>query len=193
TWGARVRNAGCCCWATGKLDVASGCDLGFTEVKTGHGHFNRPDITELFRRPMCYRVEERQLVDGRVGDRGKPDKALLDATAAHVKSQSVSGQPFAAYVGITLPHPEFQAPEKYWALYPPASMPLPNIPAGYLDQLHPVFQTLRDYSRISVPIPKERLRRARAAYYGMVTELDEYVGEMLDDLERAGALQNTVV
>src|SRR5262249_49357196 len=33
----------------------------------------------------------------------------------------------------------------------------------------------------------------RAAYYGMVTELDEYVGEMIDDLERAGALNNTII
>ncbi len=193
TWGTHLRNVGYSCRATGKLDLASGRDLGFTEVKTGHGHFNRPDITELFRRPMCYRVEERQLVDGRVGDRGKPDKALLDATAAFVKSQSASGQPFAAWVGITLPHPEFQAPEKYWALYPPEKMPLPQLPDGYLDRLHPVFQVLRQYSMISAPISEERVRRARAAYYGMITELDEYVGDMLDDLERAGALQNTIV
>ena len=193
TWGTHLRDAGYSCWATGKLDLASGRDLGFTEVKTGHGHFNRPDITELFRRPLCYRVEERQLVDGRVGDRGRPDKALLDATAAHVKSRSASGQPFAAYCGITLPHPEFEAPEKYWALYPAERMPLPHVPEGYLDRLHPVFQGLRHYSMIATPVPDDRVRRARAAYYGMITQLDEYVGAMLDDLERSGALQNTIV
>ena len=193
TWGTHLRNAGYSSWATGKLDLASGKDLGFTEVKTTHGHYNRPDITELFRRPLCYRVEERQLVDGRVGDRGGPDKALLDATAAHVKSRAASGQPFAAYCGITLPHPEFQAPEKYMALFPPERMPLPDIPDGYLDRLHPVFQGLRQYSLIATPVPDERIRRARASYYAMIAQLDEYVGTLLDDLERSGALQNTIV
>ena len=193
TWGTHVRNAGYTCWATGKLDLAAGRDLGFTEVKTGHGHFTRPDITELFRRPMCYRVDERQLVDGQVGDRGKPDKALLDSAVAFVKSQPASGPPWTAFVGITLPHPEFVAPEKYWTLYPPDQIQLPHVPAGYLDRLHPVFQVLRDFSMISTAIPEERVRRARAAYYGMITQLDEYVGDMIDELERVGALNNTVV
>jgi len=72
-------------------------------------------------------------------------------------------------------------------------MPLPNVPPGSLENLHPVFQVLRDFSMFSTPIPEERIRRARSAYYGMITELDESLGGILDELERTGALKDTVV
>ena len=46
---------------------------------------------------------------------------------------------------------------------------------------------------IATPIPEERIRRARSAYYGMVTELDAMIGEVLDTLEQTGQLENTLV
>ena len=165
TWGNYLRDAGYTCWATGKMDLTAGKDLGFNEVKTGHGHSQHPDITELFRRPMCYRIDERQLVDGKVGERGAHDKELLATALNFVRSQSAApAKPWVAYVGVTIPHPEFTAPEKYWHLYPPEQVSLPNVPPGYLESLHPVFQVLRDFSMLSTPIPEERIRRARSAY-----------------------------
>ena len=194
TWGNYLRDAGYLTWATGKMDLTAEKDLGFKEVDTGHGHFRRPDITELFRRPMCYRIDERQLVEGRVGDRTIPDKARINAGMAFVEAQSAApGKPWAAYIGVVSPHPEFVAPQKYWDLYPPDQVPLPNLPPGYLDKLHPVFQVLRDFSMISTPIAEERIRRARTAYYGMITQLDEYLGSVIDELERKGTLKNTVL
>lgn len=194
TWGNYLQETGYSCWATGKMDLTSEKDLGFEQVNTGHGHFRRPDITELFRRPVCYRIDERHLVDGRMGERGAPDKALIDAGIAFVEAQSAARRkPWAAYIGVVIPHPEFEAPQKYWTLYPPDRMLLPNLPPGYLERLHPVFQVLRDFSMISTPIPEERIRRARTAYYGMVTELDEYLGTMIDELQRTGTLKDTVL
>src|SRR5215471_17320757 len=184
TWGHYLRDAGYSCWATGKMDLTAEEDLGFKQVDTGHGHFHRPDITELFRRPMCYRIDER----------GSPDKARIDAGMAFVEAQSgTPRKPWAAYVGVVSPHPPFETPQKYWDLYPPNQVPLPNVPPGYLDKLHPVFQVLRDFSMISTPLPEERIRRARTAYYGMLTELDEYLGSIIDELERKGALKNTLL
>jgi len=194
TWGNYLHDAGYSCWATGKMDLTSDKDIGFQQIKTQHGHFVRPDITELFRRPLCYRIDERELVDGRVADRGESEKAKIDAALAFIKARaSDSAKPWAAYVGIVLPHPPFEAPAGYWKLYPPDQMRLPNIPPGYLETLHPVFQVLRDFSLISTPIPEDRIRRARTAYYGMITELDGYVGSLLDELQRTGTLKDTVL
>lgn len=193
TWGNFLTDAGYQCWATGKMDTAADKDLGFKLVNTGHGHFYRPDITELFRRPMCYRVDERELADGHVGDRGPADKAKLDAGLAFIRSQASSNKPWVVYMGVNIPHPKFEAPQKYLDLYLPADMPLPNLPPGYLDKdLHPVFQVLRDFSMLSTPIPEERVRRARSAYFGMITELDDYLGALINELERQGTLKDTV-
>jgi choline-sulfatase len=194
TWGNYLQGAGYSCWATGKMDLTSEKDLGFTQVNTQHGHFHRPDITELFRRPMCYRVDERQLVDGQVRERATPDKERLDAGLAFVRAQPATARkPWAAFIGVVTPHPPFEAPEKYWKLYPPDRIRLPDVPPGHLERLHPVFQVLRDFSMISTPIPEERMRRARTAYYGMISELDEHLGTMIDDFQRTGTLNHTVV
>lgn len=196
TWGNHLRDAGYTCWSTGKFDLAAGKDNGFegSGAPGPNGHSVHPDITELFRRPMCYRLDERELADG-AADEGAhaADKAKLEKGLAFVEAQAGAGKPWAAYIGVTIPHPPFRAPQKYLDLYPPKDVPLPNIPAGHLDNLHPVFQTLRDFSRFSTPISEERVRRARSAYYAMITELDDYLGTVLDALERRGTLKDTVI
>ena len=71
-------------------------------------------------------------------------------------------------------------------------MPLPNIPAGYLERRHTMFQVLANFKNVQVPIPEARIRRARAAYFSMVSEVDEYVGWVLDEVEKSGQLDNTL-
>jgi len=63
---------------------------------------------------------------------------------------------------------------------------------GHLDTLHPQSQRLREYFGI-VGATEEQTRRARAAYYGLVTFADERIGQVTDALERNGLADNTVV
>lgn len=55
------------------------------------------------------------------------------------------------------------------------------------------WQATRAYKRIASPIPNDRVRQARAAYFGLITELDERVGHLLDGLDRQGLRQNTLI
>lgn len=194
TWGNRLRDAGYDCWATGKLDLWHGKDLGFREVGTSHGHSENPDITSLFRAPVCFRPGERDIVDGSFSGRPAPDQPKVDKAIAFLRDESKkSGKPWCAYVGLSKPHPRWNAAAKYKELYPAETMPLPSCPAGYLEKRHLAFQTLANFKNIQTPIPEERVRRARAAYYGCVTEVDELVGQLLSELERTGQSENTVV
>jgi choline-sulfatase len=77
-------------------------------------------------------------------------------------------------------------------MYPAHEVDMPFIPPDYLENQHLVFQNLRHFKRIATPIPEDRVRRARAAYYGMITELDEYVGQIWNELERTGQLEDTI-
>ncbi len=194
TWGNRLRDAGYHCWATGKLDLASGKDYGFREVHTANGHAEHPDITSLFRAPLCFRVDERRQIDGKFQERVHPDDARVKYALDFLRNEAPRQQnPWAAYVGLTLPHPSFVALPKYAEVYRPEEMALPNIPAGYLEQRHIVFQALANFKLISTPIPEARIRRARAAYFGMISELDAYIGNLLDELERSRLLDSTLV
>src|SRR5262249_51655399 len=102
-------------------------------------------------------------------------------------------QPWAMYVGLTKPHPKFDAAARYEQIYPAASMPLPEIPDGYLENRHAMFQVLANFKNISTPVPAGRIRRARAAYFGLISELDELIGSILTQLEQTGQAENTVV
>src|SRR5712692_7442559 len=80
TWGNRLRDKGYFCWATGKLDLVEGKDYGFEEFKTDHLHSSEPDITSLFRRPLCYRVDKRPQIKGEFKVRTRGDAAVAQHT-----------------------------------------------------------------------------------------------------------------
>lgn len=193
TWGNILRNGGYYCRAIGKLDLNDDFDMGFEEIETTHGHRHHPDITSLFRRPVAYRMGERPGVDGHPRDERHKDASRAELALTFLtQDKKEIKKPWALYVGFTEPHPKFVALQKYWDMYPAYSMDMPNIPPGHLENLHLDFQELRRFKRIATPIPEERIRRARAGYYGMITELDEYIGKIWDALDRSGELKNTL-
>jgi len=78
-------------------------------------------------------------------------------------------------------------------MYPPESMPLPDVPLDYLDQRHAIFEQMAGFQRVSAPISAARIRRAQAAYFGMITELDRQVGVLVDELEKTGQRDRTLI
>ena len=180
-------------WASGKMDLDIDGDYGFRQVKTTHGHSQGPDITSLFRAPVCFRGNERNNVNGQFVDRGiDSDGELSQARHRFIRSQKGGAKPWVAYAGMHMPHPKWVAQKKYEEIYPPDKMPLPQMPAGYLEKRHDMFQVLANFKGVQSPIPEDRIRRARAAYLGMVSEVDEYVGWVMDELEKSGQMENTL-
>jgi choline-sulfatase len=194
SWGNRLKQGGYYCWASGKLDLEQGVDYGFKETNTSHGHSRQPDITSLFRAPVCFRPEERDVVDGQFTDRQDSDEKLIERGLGFLRGEAAKlSRPWAMYLGMHMPHPRWVAQKKYEQIYPPGKMPLPLIPPGYLEKRHTMFQVLANFKNIATPIPDDRIRRARAAYFGMVSEVDEYLGRLVNELEKTRQLDNTLV
>ena len=193
TWGTRLRRAGYHTEATGKFDLNPDFDIGFEEHATGHGHRSRPDITSLFRSPVAYRTGERGQVNGRARETPHADAERARTCVEFIREKAPGlGKPWCYYVGFTAPHPAFVAQRKYWDMYPRERVDLPQVPADYLESQHLMFQELRHFKRIATPISEQRVRNARAGYYGLVTELDEHIGRIWSALEETGELERTV-
>lgn len=204
TWGKRLRDASYHCWAVGKQDLNPAYDLGFTGANVENGHARKPDITSLFRRPVGYRVGEREGIDGgsylrSEGDsqdsrpRLNPGRDARDTRAAcdFLRNEAVRlSTPWAAFIGLREPHPEWSGLKEYYDYYLPL-VAVPTVSLEELEQLPLPYQAMRNFKRISTPIPEERIRRAIAAYLSMVTELDSYVGEIYRCLEETGQIDNT--
>lgn len=194
TWGNRLRDAGYDCWATGKLDLWANRDLGFTEVDTVHEHSLDPDVDSLFRSPLCSRAQDRDNVNGTFKADPHEDAARASKGIEFISAKRDSNaRPWCAWIGFTEPHPPFRARAEYEHLYPPQDMPLPEWPEDYLERRHPEIQMQAGHSHFQLPIAAERKQRARAAYFGMITEMDKQIGRVLDALQESGHLERTIV
>lgn len=192
-WTNRLQQAGYHCWSTGKLDIKKNHDWGHEAVNTGHSHDQKPDIACLLRNPVCFLPGAREKVDGWYDDEEHPDARLFRDALGFLERRAPSlGKPWAVYVGPHAPHPKWHALTKYREMYPAEKMPLPQMPAGYLERRHPTFQIFANYRQVSLPIPDERVRRIRSVYYGMVTELDAMVGSLMAHLDKTNQWDNTV-
>jgi choline-sulfatase len=191
-WPALLRDAGYTTFGTGKMDTSVHGDLGFTTARNiGHQHETDPDITAFFRRPLCGRIDERRQIDGRARPDPYDDAQFAAASLEFIRGRKKGEGPWAVYCGMNLPHPPFVGLQEHFDYYL-KRVDLPNIPPGHLENLHFVFQQLRHFKNIATPIAEERQRRARAAYFAMITELDDFAGRIWNALEEAGQLENTV-
>jgi arylsulfatase A-like enzyme len=137
-----------------------------------------------------------------VADTGYPDG--LTAALAVEKLQELSGKekPFFLGVGFFKPHLPFTAPQKYWDLYERddiALTPSPDIPENiHTASLHGSgefnhYALGEEKASLTEPLSDEYARKLRHAYYASVSYVDAQVGKVLDELERLGLEENTIV
>ncbi|HEU5316526.1 MAG TPA: sulfatase-like hydrolase/transferase [Chloroflexota bacterium] len=112
---------------------------------------------------------------------------------AHTADRQKEEKPWALFVSFVNPHFPLTVPQEYFDLYPPQSVPLPRCGTPETWSTHPAMAWKRRMQAIEEPFDEATLRRAIAAYYGMVTFLDEQVGRVLRALEQSGLAGSTRV
>ncbi|MCL5746326.1 MAG: sulfatase-like hydrolase/transferase [Acidobacteria bacterium] len=120
------------------------------------------------------------------------DEQVAAATAKFLMERPrTGGRPFCAVAGFVLPHSPYICSRRDWNHYYDR-VALPEIPPGYFERLHPAV-TLWRKNRGIEDLPPETIRRARAAYYGLVTHFDRLVGTVMSALRNSGLDRNTIV
>ena len=120
------------------------------------------------------------------------DDLVETEALAYLRDPVRKEQPWALNISFIAPHFPLVVPQQFWDLYPLEEIDLPNIPEGHLENQHPVYQRMRRMFGC-VDFPEELVRRGRAGYYGLITYLDEKIGNLFHTLEETGQLENTVV
>jgi choline-sulfatase len=155
------------------------------------------DLYALLRGEMPVRPQSRtQVLEARAGESEyiRYDRAIADLAARWLRTEA-TGQPrpWCLYVGFVTPHFPLIAPEQYFRLYPPEALPLPVQYAPEAWARHPVLELKRRQQALDTPFEERQIRNAVAAYYGLVSFLDEQVGLVLQALREAGLEQETRV
>lgn len=99
---------------------------------------------------------------------------------------------WALYVGLLYPHWPYTVPEEYFARYYPNKLELPNEALFPNERLHPALRHFQEALGLT-DVSEDMIRRTIAAYQGMVTVLDEMVGDILRELEAQGLAEDTYV
>ena len=131
----------------------------------------------------------------------RPKKFHIDAFVGDQAAEWIGKNgrdPFAVWVSFPGPHDPYDPPEEMAELYYDAPIPepvgFPNEPGkpaaqqGGKDRL---FAAVYQYD-LTHATP-EHYRRWRAHYYANITLIDEGIGKMLEALEAAGVLDDTLI
>lgn len=131
-----------------------------------------------------------------------PDNTFHDGAVAEMAVEALRQcaerkQPFWLGVGFIRPHLPFVAPQKYWDLYDPAKIalaPNPYPPRGAPEYAVLSGGELRSYHNVPTgPIPDEMARTLKHGYYAAISYMDAQLGRVLDELDRLGLAENTIV
>jgi choline-sulfatase len=121
------------------------------------------------------------------------DRSIADETVKWLRSRAAqrTGKPWALYVGFVSPHFPLIAPPEFFDLYPEDKVPWPDM---YEDRpSHPFTDAMRKCMCFDEPFDAPMVRRAIAAYMGLVSFLDDNVGKILRALDETGLMEGTRV
>jgi choline-sulfatase len=194
---------------------------GYRTILAGKMHFVGPDQLHGFEERLTtdiYPADFLWVPDWSQGPRHKPTGIGMthvvdagpcarnmqidyDEEVEHVAVQRIfdlaretDRPPFFLAVSFTHPHPPFVAPQDDWDRYEGAAIDLPAIAPIPYEALDPHSQWLYlAHGQDRHSIGDEAVRRARRAYYAMVTYVDRKIGGVLAALERSGLAGDTLV
>jgi len=117
----------------------------------------------------------------------------------------VEKQSWLLHLGYFRPHPPFIAPAPYNAHYDPAEVPPPQRAASREEEAaqHPLLdhyirtvkqkKFFQDGEGLASEMSEQEVRVMRAAYYGLISEVDDAVGRVVRYLKDSGLYDKTLI
>jgi len=150
-------------------------DQGFSKsfVFKGGGIGQPGDYDNYFRFDSAYYNPTMYLNEKKVSTKGYCSDIFTDEALRFIRSEK--DKPFFVYLAFNAPHTPLQVPEKYESMY---------------KNLNP-----DDFSKIPGS-PKNMTAKdldAARKIYGMMTNVDENIGRLMDELKNQNLMDNTIV
>jgi iduronate 2-sulfatase len=160
-------------------------------------YFTNQKLSEIGSLPRGAAFESPDVADDAYAD-GRVAAETVKRLAAAKERREKDGTQFFIAAGFARPHLPFSAPRKYWDLYDPEKLPLSFVegpPAGAPRVANKTNGELANYK----PVPESGVADAMLArqlihgYYASVSYVDAQIGRVLDELDRLGLAESTLV
>jgi choline-sulfatase len=125
--------------------------------------------------------------DGEMGDSQVADWAIKQLQKRHEK-------PFFLGCGFFRPHLPWYVPTKYFDMYPPDRVTLPNVNENDLDDVPPIGRKManpgKDHKKV---IEYKQWRKAVQGYLASISFVDTCVGRVIDAFDKSPYTDNTII
>ena len=129
-----------------------------------------------------------------------PDEAYFDGRVANLaikalRERKEAARPFFLAVGFWKPHAPFNAPSKYWDLYNRSKLSRPANPEWPRGAPRIAWHNSREILGRGEQrkLSEKDVMEMRHGYLAAITYFDAQLGKVLDELDRLGLRENTVV
>jgi len=141
-------------------------------IEDGIAHRGEPEGRHDFKRAIPFAAADHLTYSAFVGER------TIDFIEA------AGAEPFLCIASFYSPHAPWIAPQNYLDMYDPDALSLPEYPPDIDRQRSPDPAAL---------FSDDQLRSAKQGYYAMISEVDHYIGRILDALDAAGLRDETII
>jgi arylsulfatase A-like enzyme len=155
---------------------------------------NRPDDPMLPNRPINGIPKTAHFDWGPVD---VPDRQMGDRQVAAWATGELNkkhDKPFFIACGFFRPHLPWYVPKKYFDMYPPEKIALPNVNDDDLDDVPELGRKMAkpqgDHAKV---IKHKQWRKAVQGYLASITFVDTCVGRVIDALDKSAYADNTIV
>lgn len=184
-------------------------------IVTGHGatargHYlqwfkrKHPDDWEALRDPknqLPHNYTCPQAIRTPVAEEDYATSYIRDRAIAHLKDSANDPRPKFTYVSFPDPHHPFTPPGRYWDMYSPDQFDIPVPYASHQNPPPPLAACKDAFDRGDEPekatnaimVSDDHVREAMALSAGMITMIDDAIGDILKVLEETGQADNTVI
>lgn len=129
-----------------------------------------------------------------------PTRFIGERAEARVRAAAAQDDPFFLFVSFPDPHHPFAPPVDYSRLYDPEALELPigfeqdhAASPAHIREMIDARGIPNSDPTMSFAVNEEQYRAAAAAQYGLITFMDEQIGNVLSALRETGQYQDTII
>jgi len=190
-----------------RADVTTVADVfkkaGYRAVWMGKTNWGGDARFDSYRRKTAEKESDRRRAGFKTPKSRQPEDATVAPWPATAEDDTVTKETalrflernkdrrFFAGVSFDKPHFPFVVQEEYYRLYKDA-LDVPRVTRQMLNELPLVLQRERKkygFARLT----DQQIRKARAIYYGMVTYIDDQIGDILRKVDELGLRDKTII
>ena len=203
------------CGLVGKLHLAGAANGREVRVDDGYRYFryshaprdNWPrghDYADWLRRQGHDPAQVLTVTSSLFGDLMEPTPAkdnvpphlhqttwCTEAALEFIAERRPAGQPWLLSVNPYDPHPPYNPPWEYYRRFDPQSLPGPHFRES--DLVHQASLAAVDFQTGARHPDAFAGKKVQAAYYAMIEQIDHELGRLLDELDRTGEREHTLI